>query len=39
MGAVEVIETDFDGDELFGCADVDALVAEMVAGTNDPAST
>jgi hypothetical protein len=37
MGAVEFIETDFDGDELFGCADVDALVAEIVAGTNDPA--
>ena len=31
------ISGDFDGDGDYACADIDALVAEIVAGTNNPA--
>ena len=27
---------DFDGNSIYECADIDALVAEIVSGTNDP---
>lgn len=35
MGAFEFIDGDFNADGVYSCADVDALVAEIVAATHD----
>jgi hypothetical protein len=35
VGAYEFIDGDFDSNGIYDCADVDALVAEIVAGTNN----
>ena len=36
MTVLDIRDIDFSGDSNFDCADVDALVAEIVAGTNAP---
>ena len=36
VGAFELIDGDFDDNGVYSCVDIDALVAEIFAGTNNP---